>query len=339
MGLPPGGAIPWPSKYTTPSNRGATRSPLRRPSSLPCRSSESASSGLPSCTARIAPAQSSCARSRHGIANRPRLKGTDRRQRRAARRPLVDAIDYHPAIEDSDVELSDEERALRTRVFDLFVERWPELAPQVARWLGTAFKEDDASVGEIAFVMVSRIRKGIGLVRALRTVPPGDPREVAVLRRHLRFAVGEVVAGAQARRRRPVDLTDMSTMAELAVATPDADIDSSIGLLLDLGAETWEKLCNAGVLRRTDWTEDDRWTVIGMMWGLPCHSISVIRYVEAKAPRAVLDDECASTYGKMRTIRDRGRRLLETLSEELRLDYGLPLSRRQGKVEVNRNER
>ena len=139
-----------------------------------------------------------------------------------------------------------------------------------------------------------------------------------------------MIASAQARRRRPVDLTDTSTMAQLGVAAPGAVVDDSIASFLDVGAETWERLCDAGVLSRSDWSDDDRWTAIGMMWGLPCRRIAVIRYLKAKVAEAVLHDDCASTYAKMRSIRDRGRRLLETLSEELRLDYGLPPSRRRG---------
>ena len=174
---------------------------------------------------------------------------------------------------------------------------------------------------------------------ALGAIPPGDPQEKGLLFRNARYVCAEVVASAKVRRRRVIPTVPSILAATLMVAPDPVLVDGSIESMLDVGAETWELLCNAGVLKREDWTEDDKWTAIGMMWEFRCRQIAAIRVVMADAPRKVLREKCASTYGKIRVIRERGRRLLKLLSEELRLDYGLPPPEPRTKVEVENHER
>ena len=213
----------------------------------------------------------------------------------------------------------------RSRALNLVAAFWPELQPMVRRWLGTAFDEDDGRVGEVVFLMVRRISGGKGIVPPLRGIRSGDPGVKGLVFANARFVTAEVVRSARGHRRWRSTLTDF---AALEIPAPggleDVLLDGSIASLLELGDETWKQLCAAGVLDPSDWTEDEKWTAIGMMWDLSARDIATVRYVMAGAPSVVLDDGCRSTYQKVRTVHSRGKRLLATMSAELRRAYGLP---------------
>ena len=195
----------------------------------------------------------------------------------------------------------------RSRALNLVAAFWPELQPMVRRWLGTAFDEDDGRVGEVVFLMVRRISGGKGIVPPLRGIRSGDPGVKGLVFANARFVTAEVVRSARGHRRWRSTLTDF---AALEIPAPggleDVLLDGSIASLLELGDETWKQLCAAGVLDPSDWTEDEKWTAIGMMWDLSARDIATVRYVMAGAPSVVLDDGCRSTYQKVRTVHSKG---------------------------------
>ena len=235
-------------------------------------------------------------------------------------------ISHEARVLEREGALSPEARAERLRAFDLLAEHWSALAPQVRRWLGTAVNEDDAWLGEVALVMARRIRFGNGIVAPLRDIPPGDPREKGLLFASAKFATADVVKLVKKDRDRRLRETDSSSLADREADDGAATLllDRSIAFLLRTGEEVWGQLCDAGVLRSSDWTEDEKWTAIGMMWGLDASRIAVIRFTRAKAPREVLDDDGHSTCKMMKAVRRKGKRLLSSMSEPLRCEYGLP---------------
>jgi hypothetical protein len=255
--------------------------------------------------------------------------------------------------------LSPEERDLRRRGFVLVGTYWSELRPRVVGWLGTAYREDDGLADEVALVLLHRISHGQAFVTRLRDIPVGDTREKSLLFSNARFVTAELVRQAQKARTPtesgiraaaiaapPGDLPEVSVVtAQVAKRVrqdrerleaaklstkPDARVafDPWLTNLLMVGAEVWESLCVAGLLDRSHWSSDEKWTAIGMMWGFSARNIARIRYLMAGANSTVLDIDDRSTHMVMRRVRAKGGKALAGMAEALRLDYGLPAGSR-----------
>ena len=98
-------------------------------------------------------------------------------------------------------------------------------------------------------------------------------------------------------------------------ASPATFLDVSIAFLLQKGEEVWGQLCDEGVLRSADWTEDEKWTAIGMMWKFEVLPTSWSFGSPGKRrPREVLEDNGSSTGQMMKAVRRKGKRRLEAMS-------------------------
>jgi hypothetical protein len=204
--------------------------------------------------------------------------------------------------------LTSDEVEAAGRAIELLADNWHEFARVVAGTLGQAYREDDARPGQVALKLLIRYGNGRGrLVRHLREHSEASPEQARqVLFSDARFICREVVDTAVRSRTvaaRQVELTDN------LVASADDDSRSALARadllgLLQVGEEAWDELCDEGVLDRSEWTEDQKWTAIGMMWGFSAPLIALIRRAHGN-PRAT----AASTYQMMTTVRRKGRTL------------------------------
>jgi hypothetical protein len=207
------------------------------------------------------------------------------------------------------------------RAIEFLAENWHEFTRVAARALGQAHREDDARPGQVALMLLVRYGNGRGrLVKHLRQHPEASPEQTRkVLFSDARFMCREVVNAAVESRKvraRQAELTD-----DFVASADDESRSVLTGFdllgLLEAGEEAWDELCEEGVLDRSQWTEDQKWTAIGMMWELSAPLIALIRRARGN-PGATT----ASTYQMMTTVRRKGRTLAALWEDEALPDWG-----------------
>lgn len=231
-------------------------------------------------------------------------------------------------------EASPEEIAIRRRALELLGEHWEELSRRLAGWLGQAYRDDDSLPGEVALVMMRRYADGNGaLVHHLRRNPHSDPDDdKSQLFYDAKLVSREVVVVATGERAKAsfhtalLEGDEFEFADEAAVWSAETEADAvafntgspeqfmeSIGDLLSRGEATWNSVSDDGLIDRASWTEDQKWTAIGMMWDFSVAQIAVLRQVKARTPGSFVANE-AATRQMMGTVRRKGRILLGAFS-------------------------
>jgi hypothetical protein len=243
---------------------------------------------------------------------------------------------------------SPDEEALRQRAIALVGRYWNELEPRIARWLHEAFQEDDSLPGQVAYTMLRRFGNGDGyLLIYLRRNPDGAAEhEKQVLFFNAKKISEDLRVAAWRRRPERADLSAFNdadnTFAAPAADQPPAPVGEDPGgpsrgaapvtdrqqtlldalrVLLTRGEQAWNNLCEDGVLNSSEWTDEQKWTAIAMLWGFEPRHVDAIRRAKTGKPPGQL----SATKTMMTSVRNKGRQLLDAMSREFRLEHDLPL--------------
>lgn len=236
-----------------------------------------------------------------------------------------------------------DEQALRRRAMWLLVEHKAEIEKGL-RKAGIARDIADDAIAELLL----RFMRGGGIVPYLRADPARDLTGLLVSQ--ARWMVREVLKERSSHKE--VGLEDFgdldvdaardegdaaygalarSVAAGLVAIThptpsnlPREELLHHLNYLLARGDMAWSELTSDGVLNRARWTEHQKWTAIGMMWGFPVKGIAVVRYLYVERDPALLADP-DSTRRMMRRVRRKGRELLLAKPREFRREHDLPL--------------
>jgi hypothetical protein len=246
------------------------------------------------------------------------------------------------------VSSSADEEALRQRAITLVGQHWEELEPRVAGWLQEAFDEDDSLPGQVAYTMLHRFGDGDGyLLTYLRRIPNGPAEhEKQVLFFNAKKISEDLRIAAWRRRPQRADLTAFDdgdnavalraadrpagTVGEdpgrtspggAAVAGRPQSLVDALRVLLNRGEQAWDDVCDDGVLNPSEWTDEQKWTAIAMMWGFEPRYVDLIRRAKTGKP----DGHISATKTMMSSVRRKGTCLLDAMSREFRLEHDLPL--------------
>lgn len=198
------------------------------------------------------------------------------------------------------------------RCFKLMEEHWAELSKQIGKWLNEAFGDDESLVDEVALLMLEPSRKGSRLARALRDVPSGDPSEKGVLFANAKWTSLEVASSHWEWKRRQIAalrLAGRPAPSRAKAAWTDAEIDDALNKVFEVGRETLRELRNAGLLDAS-WSDDEQWTLIGLIFGFTPRHIARIRHRWGGADVSVLYDGNKSTYRISSKVRRKAEKIL-----------------------------
>jgi hypothetical protein len=242
-----------------------------------------------------------------------------------------------------------DEQVIRLRAIKFVDEQWPELMRTLPARLGQSYREDDSRPQEVGARLLIRYRNGKGALVRLLT----EDLDAAFEAQKEAFDADVWTIAREVIKDAAKDRVRRSSERELAANTVDryaADLDplesidhvrseaplvggntegfiASIRTLLIRGEEAWEHLCDDGVLERSEWSADEKWTAIGMMWFKP-HQIAAIRNVQVGGRRVAAT--VGSTRAAMSRVRAKGSQIFQAMSPEERRHHGLFAAGREG---------